>query len=1181
MGAIESKDAGNIHVLAQQGNVTELQKLLAAGAPLDQLDEDGLTALHYACYSGNFECVQALVEKNASLDVIDPSENTPIHFACQADQTKVVKYLLEQNNAINMLTKKAENGWTPFILCAQKGNVELMQLMVNLNVDIGEADHFGSSPLHWACRNGNFKAVQFLIEDCKAKFNKDNEGNSVLHAAASVGNQEILEFLIEKYPAGISLPNNAGDTPLLLASLAGHGEILGVLVRGGAKLTESDKMRGFTALHFAVEKDYLELVKFLCNIDKNVSGCQLNVNLTDINGRTALFYVKSLNTLQILVEDGAADVDFEDPQGKSPLHAACESGDLEMVKYLWEKSKRAESLSKSSHQTKRDQHSLHRITTLLHSACSSPLQDSTIIEFLAEQNLDLFCTDGLGNTPFDIACMNANTTVANFYIRHIKKLAMLAENSLITSAELKHLKIPNLSILPAIRGGRLDVLVLLAQNFELDYNESDPSGKKPIHFAAENGNVQVISKLIQMSCDPNSADTSGCTPLHYAARHGNCEAIELLLQNPTVEMLPDNQGAKPIFFALTNLHVAATRIFISFLGKQVLEDPNLPVADYSGIYRLGLFLDRIPEPYHGLRLLKVSCLESLADFPKFNVALQSGWLDDGTSLEPDSKVLYLSRGWSKFIDGDSVHFNAAMKFVQESKTKGKGFDFLWVDRSCCPEHLFSRDVAAQKGKESELSSMLAGLLASTHFLVLPETKQTEEGKPITDLKTTIAQPLFLLEMLTAFVSGSQIFCLFQFEDQTSYSTIDPSQSFQGFIRASSQTGAKFSLVVEKYKDFWPINEPEKLPDIQKFLHDACSAVLQVLKQGTMEPTCDGFKILNFALDGVLSKDLERLLKVLRSDKQSREISRILNLVLYLLIFYLDLLPLIGEGYFDPNFKSSAVPPGTQLPAIEESAEKNIETPKVENGIKVHSVTTVDGLEMVVGESREENQQIDTENKISNHEVNAQISDPKEMKTPEEISISTNVAEKVVQKDVVTGNVNHKSIEEKSQPKVADDKSQLNEAETHSSGAKESKSHTAAAKTEQKEVEQQENKPPETKSSDILQTKPSEKDSGHAEQKVLSSSTPNEQPNQQKPSEKPAETKPESSSTPDELKQAPEITPPENTKDTPKEAKKEIVPPPAKEEPQKDVVLTPVNDPQPISTTSPPPVAENKSCCTTM
>ncbi len=53
--------------------------------------------------------------------------------------------------------------------------------------------------------------------------------------------------------------------------------------------------------------------------------------------------------------------------------------------------------------------------------------------------------------------------------------------------------------------------------------------REQLHFAAQDGNVEDVKRLLAAGYEPNVFDDLGLTPLHYAARGGHLEVLNVLL----------------------------------------------------------------------------------------------------------------------------------------------------------------------------------------------------------------------------------------------------------------------------------------------------------------------------------------------------------------------------------------------------------------------------------------------------------------------------------------------------------------------------------------------------------------------------------------------------------------------------------------------------------------------------
>lgn len=60
-----------------------------------QADEEGRTALHFACGYGELECAKVLLAAGAGLDAVDANKNTALHYAAGYGQVEAVQLLIE------------------------------------------------------------------------------------------------------------------------------------------------------------------------------------------------------------------------------------------------------------------------------------------------------------------------------------------------------------------------------------------------------------------------------------------------------------------------------------------------------------------------------------------------------------------------------------------------------------------------------------------------------------------------------------------------------------------------------------------------------------------------------------------------------------------------------------------------------------------------------------------------------------------------------------------------------------------------------------------------------------------------------------------------------------------------------------------------------------------------------
>jgi ankyrin repeat protein len=178
--------------------------------------------------------------------------------------------------------------------------------------------------------------VQIFLDN-KGDINlKDEKGNSLLHYAIYLPNYDLASKLL-LLGAECDPFNEIGRTPLMIAALLGHTNIVKLLIKHGADpfLVDQD---GNSVLFLAVGSGDLETVTELLLLtgDPRSSKKGAECDLSNKNGRTPLMLAAHLgytNIIKLLINYGA-DPLLLDQNGDSVLVSAVHSGNLEAVTEL-------------------------------------------------------------------------------------------------------------------------------------------------------------------------------------------------------------------------------------------------------------------------------------------------------------------------------------------------------------------------------------------------------------------------------------------------------------------------------------------------------------------------------------------------------------------------------------------------------------------------------------------------------------------------------------------------------------------------------------------------------------------------------------------------------------------------------------------------------------------------------
>ena len=451
----------------------------------------------------------------------------------------------------------------PQILASEGKLEELKNSIEKYGLTLKETDRNECTLLHHAAATNQVAVMQYLIESGISLNAVNKDGNTALHMATINGNIEAIHLLLHS-GAGDTILNSKKEAPLHIAAVGTdkalvpafleHNSIIDLVVCG---------YRNRTPLHIIAENDNLEGCKAFHQVvmaqeEKCKAETKFKLCATDDDGLTPIHLAARCNSHRMLdfcitksKEHGYPSetvLGFLDEENSTPLHAAVDGGNSEVVRVLLKHG--ADPLAL-----------VEDMTPPLHLACSQGKLDMVkwMVDACGKEILGHL--DQYSRTPLHHSALSIHSACIITYIFQ--------------------------------EGGSF-----------IDLNPQDSRGHTPLQTAITSGNLSGVKELLQRGADPLICDNKGCNALHFAVWRKRKPIVELLLQlHCSLELVTtkSNDGCNPIHLALKLGYGDLVAPMISSIRFQLqnIKDSNgnnyLHLAAKSGNWKALATLLDIPD----------------------------------------------------------------------------------------------------------------------------------------------------------------------------------------------------------------------------------------------------------------------------------------------------------------------------------------------------------------------------------------------------------------------------------------------------------------------------------------------------------------------------------------------------------------------------------------------------------
>ena len=589
-----------LHRSAQNGCYDLVKFFADNGTEILLKTREGINCLHIAAVKAHFNLCKVLMEKHEFNGYIADNYGwTALHRSAQMGNYELVKYFADNGTDIFLKTKQGGNC---LHIAALSGHLNLCRKLIDIHeFDVNMADNAGWIALHHSTGNGSYELIKYFIDKGADIHLKTNDGKNCLHIAANKGHVNLCKKLISEHKLDVKTTDNDGWAALNFAAFNDSYELVKLFVDNGADIHLKIKDE-VNCLHIAASKGHFNLCKKLIEKQK------FNVNMVDIFGYNAIHYsVKSgstelvklfignrtniffaakdgknflhlaalyghLNLCRMLVTDYKFDVHITDNKGWAALHFAAQNGSCELIKYFIEKG--ADPLFK----TKGGQNCLH-----IAAGNGNFELCKTLIN---EINSDVDIADDNGRTALHCSAHSGNHELFRFFADKGTDIFLKTKDG------LNCLHIASVS-------GNLNLCKTLITKYKFDVYNTDNRGWAAVHYAAQNGNYELVNffadkgtdvllktkqgvncfhislfsshghlnlckKLKQkIKFDVDMTDNSGLKPLHYSAQNGSYELVKFFADKETDVLLGTDDGKNCLHIAALNGHLDLCKVLIN------------------------------------------------------------------------------------------------------------------------------------------------------------------------------------------------------------------------------------------------------------------------------------------------------------------------------------------------------------------------------------------------------------------------------------------------------------------------------------------------------------------------------------------------------------------------------------------------------------------------------------------
>ncbi|KAJ5305108.1 uncharacterized protein N7443_004768, partial [Penicillium atrosanguineum] len=456
-----------LHLAAFNGHEQQVYSILDVDEnDVNAPDDTGIYPVTWASINGHDRIVQLMLERGADANAQGGEYGNALQAACDRGHDKIAQMLLDQGADVN--AQVGSNGNALQAAC-DRGHDKIAQLLLDRGADINAQGGRYGNALQAACDRGHDKIAQLVLDQGADVNAQGGRYGNALQAACSRGHDKIAQLLLDR---GVNVNAQGGryGNALQAACDRGHDKIAQMLLDRGADVNAQGGRYG-NALQAACDRGHDKIAQLLLDrgADVNAQGGRYGNALQAACGR-------GHDKIAQMLLDRGVNVNAQGGRYGNALQVACSRGYVKIAQML-----------------------------LQHGADANLTAGSVSALSLATQSRN-------GDLLELLLVSGANVETALQPLDSTDDQAYLKQNALDYAAAA---------------GNHNMVKILISAGADVNH-ASKSDLRVPLHLAAESGQIDVITALLDANADPTKEDSLSRNVLYYASLAGSTSVAQIL-----------------------------------------------------------------------------------------------------------------------------------------------------------------------------------------------------------------------------------------------------------------------------------------------------------------------------------------------------------------------------------------------------------------------------------------------------------------------------------------------------------------------------------------------------------------------------------------------------------------------------------------------------------------------------